>query len=79
MPLSVTDAESLSKWLDGRGYGAFRTTTVLTKGPSHLRNKTRLDAAIKELLDNGYLDFNEPGTVIDGVSTKKSWSVRHVV
>ncbi len=79
VPQSTTDAESLSKWLNERGYRAFRSRQVLTKGPSQLRNKKRLDDAIKELVENGYLSPNEPGTIIDGVSTKKSWSVRHVV
>ncbi|MDD2658352.1 MAG: YfjI family protein [Methylococcales bacterium] len=79
VPQAVTDAEALSKWLNERGYRAFRSKQVLNKGPSQLRNKKRLDAAIKELVENGYLDPNEPGTIIEGVSTKKSWSVRHVV
>jgi putative DNA primase/helicase len=79
IPLSVSDAESLSRWLDASGYQVFRTRQVLHKGPSHLRNKKRLDAAIGELVTNGYLAENEPGMVIDGVVTKKSWSVHHVV
>jgi putative DNA primase/helicase len=79
IPLSVTDAESLSRWLDGRDCRIFRTAAVLTQGPSHLRNKKRLDAAIGELVTNGYLTENDPGMVIDGVVTKKSWSVQHVV
>ena len=79
VPQSVSDAESLSKWLDERGYRMFRSRQVLNKGPSHLRIKKRLDDAIKVLVDNGYLSENEPETIIDGVSTKKSWSVIHVV
>ncbi|MDP1657858.1 MAG: YfjI family protein [Methylotenera sp.] len=79
VPLSVTDAESLSRWLDGRDCRIFRTAAVLTQGPSHLRNKKRLDAAIGELVTNGYLTENEPGMVIDNVVTRKSWSVQHVV
>lgn len=79
IPQSVTDAESLSRWLDGRDCRIFRTAMVLTHGPSHLRNKKRLDAAIGELVTNGYLTENEPGMVIDSVVTKKSWSVQHVV
>ena len=79
VPLSVTDAESLSRWLDGRDCRIFRTAVVLTQGPSHLRNKKRLDAAIGELVTNGYLTENEPGMIIDNVVTKKSWSVQHVV
>lgn len=79
IPQSVSDAESLSRWLDMSGYRVFRTRQVLHKGPSHLRNKKRLDAAIDELVTNGYLAENEPGMVIDDVVTKKSWSVHHVV
>ena len=79
VPQSVCDAESLSKWLDGRGYRVFRSVIVLNKGPSHLRNKERLNDAIKELVDNGYIVQNEPGTLVDGVCTRKSWSVHYVV
>jgi putative DNA primase/helicase len=79
VPQSVTDAESLSRWLDMSGYQAFRTHQVLNKGPSQLRNKKRLDGAISVLVANGYLVENEPGRVIEGVVTKKSWSVQHVV
>ncbi|NOU14009.1 MAG: DUF3987 domain-containing protein [Methylococcaceae bacterium] len=79
IPQSVSDAESLSIWLQNRGYKAFRTAPILTKGPSQLRNKKRLDGAIKELVDNGYIQPNEVGTIVDGVSAKKSWSVLHVV
>ena len=79
VPQSVSDAEELSKWLNERNHGQFRTRILLNKGPSNLRNKPRLTAAIKELVDNGYLSENAPGTVIDGVKTRKSWSVLHVV
>ena len=79
VPQAVSDAESLSIWLDERGFRMFRSKQVLNKGPSHLRNKTRLQAAIKELVDNGYIEPNEPGIIIDGVITKQSWSVRYVV
>lgn len=79
VPQSVSDAKSLSKWLNERDYKQFRSKQVLNKGPSQLRNKTRLEAAIKELVDNGYIAPNEPGTFVDGVSTKKSWSVHCVV
>ncbi|MGZ5057023.1 MAG: YfjI family protein [Methylobacter sp.] len=79
VPQSVSDAESLSRWLDVSGYRVFRTKQVLSKGPSHLRNKKRLDAAIDELVTNGYLTENGTGMVVDGVVTRKSWSVQHVV
>ncbi|MDD5461957.1 MAG: YfjI family protein [Methylococcales bacterium] len=79
VPPSVIDAELLIKWLKEHDYRAFRSSPVLTKGPAQLRNKVRLDAAIKVLIDNGYIVPNEPGTIIDDVSTKKSWSVHHVV
>jgi len=79
VPQSVNDAESLSRWLDSRGLVVFGSSLLLTKGPSHLRNKKRLDPAISELVTNGYLVENTPGVVIDGVITKKSWSVKYVV
>jgi len=79
IPQSVCDAESLSKWISERGLKQFRTESILTRGPSHLRNKNRLNDAIKELVDNGYITMNEPGTVIDNVRARKSWSVHHVV
>ncbi len=79
IPQSVSDAESLSKWLNDRDYNAFRTAVVLTHGPSHLRNKKRLDSAITELVEHGYLTENTPGMVIDGVAARKSWSIKHVV
>lgn len=79
VPQSVNDAESLLKWLDISGLQLFRTRQVLHKGPSHLRNKKRLDTAIGELVTNGYLIENKPGTVVDGVAAKKSWRAARVV
>jgi putative DNA primase/helicase len=79
IPQSVIDAESLSKWLHSRNITLFNTKPVLTHGPSQLRNKARLLAAIGELVSNGYLVTNAPGTVIDGVKTRSSWRVLHVV
>ena len=79
VPQSVKDAELLSRWLDSRGLSTFRSDHILLKGPSHLRNKKRLDAAIGELVTNGYLIENAPGIIVDGVITKKSWSVKYVV
>jgi putative DNA primase/helicase len=79
IPQSVKDAESLSKWLHSRNMTIFNSKPVLTHGPSHLRNKDRLLAAIGELVSNGYVVANEHGTVIDGVKARSSWRVLHVV
>jgi putative DNA primase/helicase len=79
IPQSVSDAELLSKWLQERGLRLFRSRQVLTSGPSQLRNKQRLLAAIKEMVTCGYLAENDPGTVIDGVSARTSWEVIHYV
>ncbi|MEF8718232.1 MAG: YfjI family protein [Candidatus Accumulibacter necessarius] len=79
VPQSVLDAQSLSAWLKDRGYRMFRSKPVLNGGPSQLRNKTRLMAAIKELVSNGYLIENESGTVVDNVRTRLSWEVLHHV
>lgn len=79
IPQSVLDAESLSAWLKDRGLRVFRSKQVLNGGPSQLRNKTRLMAAIKELESNGYLVENESGTMVDGVCARLSWEVRHHV
>jgi len=62
-----------------RGLRVFRSKQVLNGGPSQLRNKTRLMAAIKELESNGYLVENESGTMVDGVCARLSWEVRHHV
>ncbi len=79
VPQPVIDAESLSKWLKDRNMTVFRTSPVLTNGPSHLRNKQRLMLAISELISNGYLVQNETGSIVDGVKAKLSWSVLHHV
>ena len=79
IPQSVLDAESLSSWLKDRDITMFRSKQVLNGGPSHLRNKPRLMASIKELVDNGYLLENDSGTVVDGVRAKFSWKVLHHV
>jgi putative DNA primase/helicase len=50
VPQSVKDAESLSKWLFERDCKIFRSAHILTHGPSQLRNKKRLEAAIGELV-----------------------------
>ncbi len=79
VPQSVLDAEMLSAWLHSRDMRLFRSTQVLNGGPNQLRNKSRLMAAINELVDNGYLVANEKGTLVDGVAATKSWRVIHVV
>jgi putative DNA primase/helicase len=79
IPQSVKDAESLLKWLHERDYKMFRSVQVLTYGPSQLREKKRLDAAVGELVTNGYIIENPTGTIVDHVAARKSWSVRHVV
>ena len=76
---AVLDAEALSGWLHSRDLGQFRSKHVLQSGPNQLRNKTRMMAAICELVENGYLSENPKGTLIDGVAATKSWSVHHVV
>ncbi len=79
VPQSVIDAESLSFWLKSRNISHFRTSPLLTYGPNQLRNKTRLLAAIAELLNNGYLIQNKPGMIIDGKKSRLSWTVLHYV
>jgi putative DNA primase/helicase len=79
VPQAVIDAESLSKWLSDRNIEAFRSAPLLTKGPSQLRNKPRLKAAIHELVFNGYLAENPSGTTIEGVKARESWRVLHHV
>jgi hypothetical protein len=76
---AVKDAESLSKWLDEQGLRVFRSKQVQTLGPSQLRPKPRFQAAVKELVDNGYLLLNEPNTTVDNVKARLSWRVIHVV
>ncbi|NCC41607.1 MAG: DUF3987 domain-containing protein [Gammaproteobacteria bacterium] len=72
---SVVDAESLLDWLRSRGLRLFRSHQVLNSGPAQLRNKTRFTTAVAELVSNGYVAPNPPGTVIDGVKTRMSWQV----
>jgi hypothetical protein len=79
VPQSVLDAESLSRWLDSRNLKQFATRTILNKGPNQLRNKSRLNAAINELVSGGYLAPNDHGAMIDGKKAKLSWTVLHVV
>jgi len=79
IPQAVSDAELLSRWLQDRNMTGFRTTPVLTHGPSQLRNKSRLMAAIAELVNHGYLAVNEPGSIVDSVKARSSWRVLHYV
>jgi putative DNA primase/helicase len=79
IPQSVLDAEALSKWLVDRGIQQYTTGKILNKGPSQLRNKARLNAAIGELVSNGYHAANDHGAMIDGKKAKLSWRVLHVV
>jgi putative DNA primase/helicase len=79
VPQSVIDAESMLAWLKDRDCRVFRTATLLTHGPSQLRNKKRLDDAIDEAVKCGYLTEQDPGAVVDGVRAKRSWRVLHYV
>ena len=78
-PQVVLDAESLLAWLKSRDLKEFRSVKVLNFGPSQVRDKERLTAAISLLVLNGYLAENEPGKIIDGVKARKSWRVLHHV
>ena len=75
VPIAVQDAEALLKWLENRQIKVFRTASPLTQGPNRLRNKDQLMAAIDKLVDCGYLTVNDPGTEVDGVLARKSWTV----
>lgn len=79
IPQEIIDAESLSKWLYNQGIKLFGTSMIIGKCPNAIRNKTRLDGAIKVLTDNGYLRLNDTGTTINGKKVKRSWEVLHVV
>lgn len=79
VPQSVSDAEILSAWLRERGLRVFRSKQVLNSGPSSIRNKLRLMAAINELVTCGYLEENLPGEEVDGVKARLSWRVLHYV
>ena len=79
VPQSITDAESLLRWLKGRDMRVFRAATVLKFGPSQMRNKGRLEKAIHEAVKTGHLTVLPSGTVVDGVAARKSWRVDHVV
>lgn len=79
VPQSVLDAESLSRWLASHDHKQFATRTILNKGPNQLRNKSRLNAAIGELVSSGYAAPNDHGAMIDGKKARLSWRVLHVV
>lgn len=79
IPQAVLDAEALSAWLQERGIQVFRSHRILNGGPAQLRNKPRLNAAVHELVTNGYLIENDPGTEVDGVRARLSWRVLHHV
>ncbi|MCP3703285.1 MAG: hypothetical protein GY954_10200 [Alteromonas sp.] len=75
----MLDAELFSEWLKLKDIKQFTLRHVLRAGPNQLRNKPRLEKAISELLNNGYLFENEAGHIIDNKAAKKSWSVIHYV
>ncbi len=75
----VVDAESLSRWLDNQGITLFGTSMIIGRCPNAMRNKNRLDGALKVLTDNGYLILNDAGMIINGKKVKRSWQVLHVV
>jgi putative DNA primase/helicase len=75
IPLEVKHAEMLVLWLKERDIKLFNTSMILTKGSNQLRSKARLDPAIKVLMDNGYLQLNDPGTLIEGKKSRTSWRI----
>ncbi len=75
VPQAVLDAETLLAWIKTQGNRVIYMRKILQYGPNVLRNKPRLNEAIKTLEDNGHLKANEPGTCIDGVKVRKSWQV----
>lgn len=79
IPATVLDGERLLSWLQERGIREFRTQPILHSGPNSLRDREKLKAAIKELVDSGYLFENKSNTLVDGVMARKSWKVLHYV
>jgi putative DNA primase/helicase len=75
IPLEVKHAEMLVLWLKERDIKLFNTSMILTKGPNQLRSKERLDPAIKVLMDNGHLQLNDPGTLIEDKKSRTSWRI----
>ncbi len=73
---SVSDAEGLMHWLREKGHAVFCSAMVLQGGPSSTRNKKRFDAAVKELVQAGYLQEIE-GMAWKGKMTRKAWLVLH--
>jgi putative DNA primase/helicase len=75
IPSEVKHAEMLVSWLKDRDIKLFSTSMILTNGSNQLRCKARLDPAIKVLMDSGYINQNEPNTLIDGKKARTSWRV----
>lgn len=79
VPQSVRDAESLSAWLRNSGHRVFTLRMILQRGPNPLRHKPRAQAAVKELVENGYIVEQPTGSLVDGKKTRQSWEVKHYV
>lgn len=74
----MQDAEALSNWLHARGMRKFRTRDVLNAGYATAQQGT-LMAAMRQLVEAGYITACPARTEIDGVKARKAWEVHHHV
>lgn len=63
-PDEVVLAQALLDWIDAKGMATLNPKDVLQYGPYKLRNSTKRDAALRKLVEHGYLTETKEGARI---------------
>ncbi|MCE8556361.1 DUF3987 domain-containing protein [Ruegeria pomeroyi] len=78
----IDRAVMLCKWLEAWPHPEILTSDVVQRGPNQLRESPKALAAIRILLQHGWLVPLDPGTVVRGAARKAAWQIvrrSHVV
>lgn len=73
IPRDLKDAKCLIEWMISKGKTVTHSSEVIQFGPSRLRTKSMMQAAIKHLVQSGYLIPVVCGDTIDGKFRKHVW------
>lgn len=71
------DAIKLLEWITENQQSLFCPSAYTSSLPYSIRKKEARDSAIFRLVEHGYLEQLEPGTVFDGRKRKEIYKVLH--
>lgn len=79
IPRDLKDAKCLIEWMISKGKSITYSSEIIQFGPSQLRTKSMMQAAIKHLEQSGYLTPIVGGDTVDGKFRKYVWRLNPLV